>query len=386
MGTLCLLAIFGFGSRTFAANVVRGVALKYRHVSVNTYMVIVDIYGNCGSTSYAEVLSTATPEICIYNDTSYLTSINLTLAPPQILEYGCASGADSTNCMNTAMPYPGIMKYEYTGIVTLPSPGSHYWRFIFTGNLVSGTATRLNSLTNIAATTSTIGLVDTLDNTWHDNTSPNLTAEPQIEYCVGIPDSFDPAPVDPDGDSLAFALVDGTNGTGVCPTASVPDTVAYLSGYSHIYPLETAGFGFIGSNGIMDFLPTIVQNAMVKYNIREYRNDTFMGTSQREYNFLVTSACSPVCMDTLPLRVVSPQVAEQPLAIFPNPAYTNFSITTSEAGRHTATVTDMLGTVVARAVFEGRLEISTAGWSRGVYAVHTQEGAGKGWVTRLVVE
>ena len=42
--------------------------------------------------------------------------------------------------------------------------------------------------------------------------------------------------------------------------------------------------------------------------------------------------------------------------------------------------------VVARVAFMGRVAISTAGWGRGVYVVETQNGAGSGRMTKLVVE
>lgn len=169
------------------------------------------------------------------------------------------------------------------------------WRFLYLGYM-GGTATgRAAAITNIAGGT-TIQLVDTLNNSGYNNSSPILTIVPTPFFCLNASCNYNPGAVDADGDSLRFNLVPGANGPG--STACTPGgLVTYTGGYSATNPLSTSAgsFSFNASTGQISFIPNIIQRSLVVYNIREFRNDTLVGTCQREMTFKVLT-----CTGTAP--------------------------------------------------------------------------------------
>ncbi len=295
--TLITILIILFGINSYASHIV-GADLFYTHVTGNTYKITFVAYGDCGpssATSFA-TLPNAQPLICIYNGGTYVTSISLIIDTPGTPYAGkeitpvCPSDTNLTQCTSTSYSIPGIKKFVYTGTYTVPST-SHYWRFLFTGSMGSSSgAGRAAAITNIAGGTS-IELVDTLDNTYHNNSSPALTIVPTPFFCLNEPDSYNPGAVDPDSDSLSFALVTGRSGTSNCTTPG--SNVTYVGGHSATAPLSVSAgtFSFSNANGQINFTPNVTQRGLVVYNVEEYRNDTFIGTSQREMTFLVLT-CS----------------------------------------------------------------------------------------------
>ena len=294
-----LFLLTGYGA--FASHIV-GMDLNYQWVSGNTYKITLVAYGDCASGAPFTSLATSDPQICIYNAGTSVGSINLavdasasgTLASPV-----CAADTGLTTCSGGTII--GIKKYTYTGTYTLPTT-SHYWRFIFDGNMGTGSAAgRAASITNINTPGSTLTvLVDTLDNTYHNNTSAVLPVVPTPYYCLNNADNYNPAGSDPDGDSLRFYLSPGlqvgTTGDN-CAAAAAAGNVTYLGTASATAPLTvTAGsFSFNPATGEINFNPNVTQRSLVVYNIREYRNDTFIGSSQREMTFLVQT-----CTNTPP--------------------------------------------------------------------------------------
>ncbi len=339
-----------FNRPTSADPLQRGVSLQYVHLTGNTYQFEMTITGNCGDIHMSR-LDLATPEICIFNDTNYVATIHLDIVTPKVMEYLCTGGTDSSNCTDFTYPYPGLMRYRYTGLYTLPAT-SHLWRFVFNGNLVNVDATRGADVTNVTGVGSTnVALVDTLDNTWHNNTSMHFTQEPDILYCVGVPLTFNPAAVDQDGDSLVFLFTNALVGTAACSSASMPACVNYVAPFSGAAPLFASSFSTDISTGSINWNMNAVQLSVLVYNVREYRNDTFVGSSMREIEILGLINCAPTCTDTIAVPAFTEHLQSgNEISVYPNPASGLVSIQMDGipvGALTTVAVTDLCGRVVS---------------------------------------
>ncbi len=283
---------------SFASHIV-GADLFYTYVSGSTYKITFVAYGDCGpaSASIFAQLPNARPQICIYDAGTYVATVNLKIDTPTNPYTGkeitpvCPADSTSTQCTNTSFSIPGIKKFVYTGTYTLPRT-SHFWRFIFDGGMGATGAGRAAAITNITAG-SVIQLIDSLDNTYHNNSSPALTIVPTPFFCLNNNDSYNPGAVDPESDSMRFNLVPGTMGSSSC--GSIGGSVTYTGGYTATNPLQVSAGTMVFNNatGQLNFFPNALQRSLVVYNITEYRNDTFIGTSQREMTFLVLTCTTP---------------------------------------------------------------------------------------------
>jgi len=299
---LSLVSIHSF------ANHLVGMDFSYSYISGNTYKITLVAYGDCGSelTSTAfSFLPTNTPQIYIYNGDLYTATLEMTIEPPSAgveITPVCPADLDSTQCTDLSYALPGIKKFVYSTTYTFPGPSS-LWRILFTGMLTPTLAGRAISITNILSTPSDtyIQLVDTLNNSTSHNTNPVLSNVPTPFFCLNNDDNYNPAAVDPDGDSLTFFLVPGQNGS----TTSVPLTgsaglVTYVTPYTATAPLDVTTMSFDAMTGQVAFYPPDAQRSLVVYNIEEHRAGVLVGTSQREMTFLVQT-----CTNTPPTGVLS---------------------------------------------------------------------------------
>ena len=303
---LCSLLLLMAAMSANASHIV-GVDLFYTWQSGNTYKITLIAYGDCGSaaiTSAFGTLSFASPQICIFDGNTNITSISLTIQPPTAgveITPVCPADINLTQCTSTSYSIPGIKKFVYTGTYTVPY-ASAVWRFLFLGYMggttSSGTpagAGRAAAITNIT-TGSVIQLVDTLNNMVYHNSSPLLTVVPTPFFCLDNSDNYNPGAVDPDGDSLSFYLVPGMNTGTAASTTCVPGgPVSYVPPYTATAPLAATSFAFDPATGQISFYPNALQRSLVVYNVEEYRSGTFVGTSQREMTFLVLT-----CTNTAP--------------------------------------------------------------------------------------
>jgi len=276
------------GINAFATHIF-GVDLYYTWVSGNTYTIEMAVYGDCSSPQALNTLYNSTPEVEIYNGgVSPVRTVNLNPINPEGAEVTpvCASQTNNTQCSNLNSTTPGVRKFTYSLTVTLPSTSAN-WRFHYDGNMGTGTqAGRSSTITNIAGG-SIVSLDATLNNTSASNSSSVYTTIPTPFFCINKPANFNPGAVDPNGDSLSFALV-----PGIVPSGAY---VTYNPGYSATSPLAVAAgsFSFNSVSGQLSFIPNALQRALVVYTVSEYRNGVLVGTSQREMTFVVLSCNNP---------------------------------------------------------------------------------------------
>ncbi len=276
---LAMLLILSAG-KLFATHYY-GVDLFYTHVSGNTYKVSIVTFGDCSGAAFPS-FSVDRPRIYIKKGNTVVRTDVLDHEPPKDgieVTPVCPDELNNTTCVNPQGTVPGVKKFVYSKEFTLSGPAAD-WKFVFLGEtdgpIIAG---RSNSLTNVNPP-GVISLEATLDNTQHNNSSPEYTTIATPFYCLDKPVNFNPGAVDGDGDSLVYELVPGLDQTV---------QVTYLPGFSGSNPLQaaTGTFGFSSSTGQLTFTPNAIQKSLVVYRVSEYRNGVLLGTSMREMTVVV---------------------------------------------------------------------------------------------------
>ncbi len=201
----------------------------------------------------------------------------------QIITPICPSEAD--RCVSASGTY-GVEKYTYTKVVDLSSYascGGTDWLFSWSLCCRNNSITSLNNPGNRelyldAKLNMTTGLC---------NNSPSFTNSPAAFYCLGEPISYNPGAVDVDGDSLVYALIPART----AGAANIP----YNANYSALQPIRNGGgAGAVVLNpqtGTMTVTPSVLQVAVVTYQVKEYRNGVLVGEVTRDVQFVVR-ACA----------------------------------------------------------------------------------------------
>lgn len=263
-----------------------GADLFYTHISGSTYQVTLVAYGDCSGSSFPLLIG-ASPEVDVYNGTALTNTISLTVdfANSDIeVTPVCPAEINNTRCTNPSNPLPGVKKYTYRGTVNLPFASTN-WRFRFDGSMGGHQAGRSAAITNITSGGSSLmALEATLNNTLGPNSSSIYTTIPTPFFCINKPVQYNQGAVDPNGDALTFALVDGLEPFG---------TVGYIAPYSATNPIQTSGgLAFSATTGQLSFTPNMQQNALVVTRVEEKRGSVVVGTSMREMVFVVLPTCN----------------------------------------------------------------------------------------------
>jgi Secretion system C-terminal sorting domain len=382
-------------NNSFASHLV-GVDLYYTHISGDTIRITLNAYGDCAPASAAafSTLPTSTPNICIFDGTSSVTSISLTIDTPSTgteITPLC-SPTDSSTCTNPSSAIPGIKKFTYSSIYVMPYASAN-WRFVYSGSNGAGAAAgRAAAITNITMGT-TIQLQATYDNTTYYNSSPMLTVTQQTFFCNGQPDTYTPGAVDPDADSLSITLVNALSSPGSCTssTTSVIYTGTAWPGtpISALTPISVIAdsFSVDGSTGTMNFHPGTVQRDAVVYNINEYRHGALVGSSQREMTVLVLDCATafPCMADAATSTLGVNALSNGYFSVFPDPASSQLTVRVDKGIYSAYTISNTAGQILVQQQLTGlesKVNISTL--PSGVYYI-TVKGQG-GVSTRKFVK
>ena len=291
-----LLLLPSLGS--FASHIV-GADLTYSWVSGTTYKISMAFYADCGPLSAGAFASlpTAAPIICIYNGSTYVSTLTLAIEAPssgtEVTPPLCPG--DSSQCANPSSTIPGITLFRYSNTFTLPTTSTS-WRFVFNGTYGSSSAGRAVAITNIvSAGATTMQMEATLNNSTGHNTNPVLNVIPLPYYAINLPQTYNPVAIDAEGDSLVYSLVPAIHSTSSCSTFG--SSVTYTGTAWGSTPIAAAtpfqvaagSFSFNAFTGNLSFTPNYTQRSVAVYEIKEYRAGVLIGSLQREITILINS-------------------------------------------------------------------------------------------------
>lgn len=283
---------------SFASHIV-GADLTYSWVSGTTYKISLSFYADCGpaSTGAFATLPTGTPVVCIYNGSTYLSTLILAIDTPssgiEVTPPLC-SGAVS-QCAVITSTIPGITLFRYSATYTLPTTSSS-WIFVYNGTYVSSSAGRASAITNIfSAAMTNMQLEATLNNSTGHNTNPVLNVIPLPYYAINLPQTYNPVAIDAEGDSLVYSLVPAISSTNNC--SAFGSSVTYTGtawGTTPIaattpFRVAAGSYSFNAHTGNLSFMPNYSQRSVAVYEIKEYRAGVLIGSLQREITILVNN-------------------------------------------------------------------------------------------------
>ncbi len=352
--TLALIAISFCSGFIANARHIAGARLSYSHISGDTYLINLELLGDCyAPADILGQLSTSTPYVGIYNDTSYVNSLALNIDTSKSnIEVTPNCTLEPTACTSTSSAIPGLRKFVYTGQFTFPFPLKR-WRIVFDGNLGMGfQAARSYNLTNINLSGGPTDIEAILNNTTSFNSNTVIKNDLPIYFCLNKNESYNPSIIDIDGDSISISLVPGRDGYTGSP-------VTYLSPFTFSNPIAASPGSFVCSpaNGIINFVPNQVQDALVVYRIKEYRGTTLIGSSESEMNFRVLTCIDNGCT----LLGVGAEPAARKLHCYPNPASDEITVTLPYfSDRADISIADVLGrTVFQKIICDNKLTSCT---------------------------
>ena len=279
--TLFMLAFLAivFTPQSSKASHMAGADITYEWTgNPNEFIVRLKFYRDClGITAPTSV--TICYSSLSTNQSGNVTAPNTTITP-----------VPSTPCVTAAPTCPGgtgdIEEYVYEALVVLPGPASD-WTFSWADCCRNGAITTLQpngmyvacTLDNIVAPT---------------NSSPTFANLAYTRFCVGNQFFYDQGATDVDGDSLVFSLVTAEDGAfGACPNNPFPST--YVAPYTPTNFLASSIPITINSTtGVINFIPSQVQVAVMCVLVREYRNGLLIGQVKRDIQINIIAQCNQI--------------------------------------------------------------------------------------------
>lgn len=296
---LLLLAPAFFATMPALATHILGGQIFYDHLSGADYAVTLKLYRDCGPNNTNGTDFDLTAEIGVFDATgTYLFSEFLTfpggVPVSATLSDPCLT-VPSTICVEEA---------TYAGVFSLPAGTGGY---VLSYQRCCRTPIILNlNAPDTQGITCTVHVPDPAIT--GDDSSPRFETYPPIAMCVNEPMVFDHAALDPDGDSLVYALcAPFQGGDQLNPIPSPPDPpgyvdVLYAPGYSALDPIDGAPAMSIDPNtGELTVTPTLIGSFVVGVMVREYRAGIMLSEVRRDLR-----------MDVVPCSVlVEAEIAPQ---------------------------------------------------------------------------
>ncbi|MEZ4885573.1 MAG: gliding motility-associated C-terminal domain-containing protein [Chitinophagales bacterium] len=204
----------------------------------------------------------------------------------------CEAWTDSSTCHNNR--FPGVVQFQYTniessvGFLTLPCEASD-WTISLTNVARNETITNLQNPEDhslyIEATVNNQGGRCNNSPAFGPQSVPYMipvTSPLSVPYyCIGLEAVFDQGILEPDGNGLAFRLVQPM-GTGGVP-------IPYVTGLSQGNPMANTDFDFALGTGQIIFTADEPQNAVISVVIeeRDLITGLSIGSVMRELQFIV---------------------------------------------------------------------------------------------------
>lgn len=288
LGALCAVAVCSLFSTKAHASHAAGAELIYQWISDSTYRFYWKFYRDCSGTTEP------TSQVMCYSNpcTGVGGSLTLTKVVGTVPTGGVNGAPVSTGCPTggstcTGGTLPGYREWWYTGVYTLPSRCAN-WTFHVTLNARNAA---ISNLVNPGGTS--IYVETTLNNVVaQGNSSPYFTVQPAAYLCVNTPFTFNNGGVDPNGDSLAYEMLQPRTSNGTCAGVPNPTNVNYTAATPAYNittnPLQTNNtFTLSTTTGALNFTPNITQIAVLSVRCNEYRNGVKIGSVLRDIQLVV---------------------------------------------------------------------------------------------------
>ncbi|CAA6799332.1 MAG: Unknown protein, partial [uncultured Aureispira sp.] len=266
-----------------------GSEISYECLGSNQYRVTLSVYRDCfGASMGTQEFLNISSISCGF---SAQPTVNLPLDTFYDVSQTCSSVVNA--CDNATSTIPGIERYIYSGIISLPQSCTDWV-------LSWSSCCRNMSVTNLGFNQAAVYIEAGINSTICNN-SPVFAASPVAYFCAGRCYEYNPGGYDPDGDSLRYALS--------CPLQGANNCIPNIAPLHIAQPLITNPAGslsFDQQTGQMSFCiaASQVQNAVLAVTIYEILNGDTIGYVQRDMQFVILN--TPNC--TQPVVSISPSV------------------------------------------------------------------------------
>ncbi len=180
---------------------------------------------------------------------------------------------DESNCQSGN--FPGVKKYVFEGIVTLPQKCPD-WVFAYR---LHDLAFRSQTITNLLSPElQKIYVEATLDNTQGCNSSPTFTSIPVAYYCTQS-STFTQGVIETNGNQLVFTLVQ--------PLDNLNSPIPYANGDTPENPFPNNAFSFDKQTGEIQFETHLAQFPVVAVLVEEYQDGKVVGSVMRDMQFVI---------------------------------------------------------------------------------------------------
>jgi hypothetical protein len=256
---------------------VAGADITYENVGVDSFLVTVNIFEDCGGA--ATLGNTITVR---FSNTCGLPETNLTFNQTSVSEVSQLCGSEQLNSTCNGGTLPGMLQKVYQRIVVLDACNS--WTITW------GIANR-NATINLDPPGNTyfFAVDATLNSALaNDNSSPLFNGQPIPYVCANQLVNYSFGVSELDGDSLVYSFADPLGGS----TAN-PIVLNYQPGYTSQQPIP--GIVIDPTTGLITFTPTVLGGFVVVIIVQEFRNGILVGFVKRDIQFVVRS-----CVNNLP--------------------------------------------------------------------------------------
>lgn len=277
---ITLLIFFTNVLSAFATHVA-GAEITYKNVGVDSFLVTVNIFEDCGgAATLPNTITVYFSNNCGFSDFNSTFNRISTTEVSQL----CPSEQGNSTCNGGTLP--GMRQKVYQKVVVLQQCNS--WTIKW------GVANR-NASVNLDPPGNTLyfAVTATLNNSGNssNNNSPEFYAQPIPYVCANQLVNYSFGVSELDGDSIVYTFADPLGGT-----ANNPTILTYQPGYTVQQPIP--GIVLDPVTGLLSFTPTLIGGFVVVVQINEYRNGVYIGSVRRDIQFVVR-ACTNTAPDII---------------------------------------------------------------------------------------
>ncbi|MCB0758525.1 MAG: PKD domain-containing protein [Flavobacteriales bacterium] len=289
-----LIALFLACSLHGFATHILGGEMSYTYLGNDNYQVTLRLYRDCGPANTNNTALDPQAAIGIFNSNGVLVNtVHFNLPSESTMPVVV------TNPCLTAPPSICTKQGIYTGTIHLPS-GTGGYTLAYQRCCRSPAVININNNPNPQGMTCTVQVPDPA--VTGPNSSPNFADDPPMVLCLDQTATIDQLAVDPDGDSLAYAmcapLQGGDNVSNIMPdppSAPPYSPVIWAAGYSVNNQLNSNPPVVFGTNnGQLTLHPSTIGNFAVSLCVTEYRNGVQLSQVIRDFRFLVVNCTQAI--------------------------------------------------------------------------------------------